>query len=176
MVIAHAIDGYKDKLGHYPPDNAVAGDPLHYAHSPLFYELRGTTAVMVNGTVTAFNTLDGSVSITPANVSAAFGIGGFINCTRTAGDEGQPAQKFLPDLSAGQYGDTTVNGANCRLLGCAFDGPNAFAADPTSPRKFNPWSYNSSSPTNNPNSYDLWVDITIGSKVYRINNWSTTGR
>jgi hypothetical protein len=36
----------------------------------------------------------------------------------------------------------------------------------------NPIRYNSSSPTNNPNSYDLWIDVVIDGKTNRISNWS----
>ena len=36
----------------------------------------------------------------------------------------------------------------------------------------NPWRYNSSSPTNNPGSYDLWVQLSIGGKTNLICNWS----
>ena len=44
------------------------------------------------------------------------------------------------------------------------------AASP--PHKINPYRYNSSSPTNNPRSYDLWIDVLIGGKINRISNWS----
>jgi len=33
-------------------------------------------------------------------------------------------------------------------------------------------SYVSSSPTNNPNSYDLWVDVVMNGKTNRLSNWS----
>jgi hypothetical protein len=36
----------------------------------------------------------------------------------------------------------------------------------------NPWRYNSSNPTNNPGSYDLWVDVIIDGKTNRFGNWS----
>jgi hypothetical protein len=38
--------------------------------------------------------------------------------------------------------------------------------------KITPFSYNSSKPTHNVNSFDLWVDVKIGGKTNRINNWS----
>jgi hypothetical protein len=37
----------------------------------------------------------------------------------------------------------------------------------------NPFRYNSANPTNSPNSFDLWVDLSISGKITRINNWST---
>jgi hypothetical protein len=36
----------------------------------------------------------------------------------------------------------------------------------------NPWRYNSSNPTNNPGSYDLWIQLVIGGKSNLICNWS----
>ena len=36
----------------------------------------------------------------------------------------------------------------------------------------NPWRYNSSAPTNNTTSYDLWTDILINGKAVRICNWN----
>ncbi len=36
----------------------------------------------------------------------------------------------------------------------------------------NPWRYNSSNPTNNPGTYDLWVDVIIDGKTNRFGNWS----
>ena len=38
--------------------------------------------------------------------------------------------------------------------------------------KVNPICYLSSNPTNNPNAYDLWVDVIIGGVTNRISNWS----
>ena len=56
------------------------------------------------------------------------------------------------------------------VLGTSLDGP--FVCEGTGGKKLNPWRYNSSSPTNNPNSYDLWVDVLIGGKTNRFSNWS----
>jgi hypothetical protein len=40
--------------------------------------------------------------------------------------------------------------------------------------RVNPWQYRSSGLNRfNQQSYDLWVDLVIGNKVYRVNNWST---
>jgi hypothetical protein len=38
----------------------------------------------------------------------------------------------------------------------------------------NPFRYNSSSPVNNVDKFDLWVDLDIGGKTVRICNWSET--
>ena len=36
----------------------------------------------------------------------------------------------------------------------------------------NPWHYNPINPTNNPDSYDLWIDVVWRGKTNRISNWS----
>ena len=40
------------------------------------------------------------------------------------------------------------------------------------PPTLNPWRYNSSSPTNNPNSFDLWIELNLGGKTFLVCNWS----
>lgn len=165
-LVSQAIEGYQQKLGHLPPDN-----PAKPTQNTLFYELRGTYLTN-NGSV--YEALDHSTSITAnkTTLNGLFNLDGFINCSRGAGgDEAQPAIKFLPDLKAGQYVDLPIGGTPVRLLGCVMDGPNA-VTDPNTQHPFSPWWYNCSNPTNNPNSFDLWVDVKIGSKIYRLGNWS----
>jgi len=58
------------------------------------------------------------------------------------------------------------------VLGAPLDGPLMFMDAALPPHKINPYRYNSSSPTNNPRSYDLWIDVLIGGKFNRISNWS----
>jgi hypothetical protein len=43
---------------------------------------------------------------------------------------------------------------------------------PTRAGIINPWHYNSSNPTNNPGSYDLWMDFISQGKTNRVSNWS----
>ena len=168
--IETAIERYKDKLGHYPPDNRISANPDPYALNQLYYELLGTT-----NSSGVFQTLDGSAQIADGSLPAVFGpnVTGFLNCARTGGDEAVNAVSFLKGLKPGQFLAIT-NGTSavpvCNLLGASLDGPlvyrNAIGA------KLNPWRYNSSSPTNNPNSFDLWIDVAAGGKTNRICNWS----
>src|SRR5882672_2734151 len=69
------IESYKEKLGHYPPDNP--GNPLL---NQLYYELMGTTN---DAGTRSFITLDGSTSLPTNAVRASFGPGvsGFVNST-----------------------------------------------------------------------------------------------
>ena len=155
-----AIESYKTSLGHYPPDNS-----LNPRINQLYFELRGTT-----NTGSTYRTLDGSAEIpaSPTAIQKYFGtVNGFINCTQSGGsDEGRKAKAFLPDLKPGQIGDISANASDrVKILVCSVPWPN----DPTG---LNPIRYNSSSPTNNPNAFDLWIDVIIDGKTNRISNWS----
>jgi prepilin-type N-terminal cleavage/methylation domain-containing protein len=162
---ASAIEAFKSKLGHYPPD-----DPGYPYCNQLYFELLGTTN---NGNL--YITLDSSaqVSAVPSTLQTYFGPGvsGFVNCNRgSAGDEGRAAINFLNGvLKPGQI--VEAPGTRVRYLICSIPWPY-----PTNWLHFNstanPINYNSSNPTNNPNSYDLWIDIVINHKVTRVSNWS----
>lgn len=159
-----AIKDYKAKLGHYPPDN-----PNNYAINQLFFELSG-----VGQSASQFQALNGSGYIAIGSVGTFYGnpsITGFVNLLRAGGEDGQVAKSFIKDLTPNQFMQVTANGAQGAVLGTIVDGPVMF-------QQFggtgfiNPFRYNSSNPTNNPNSFDLWVDIRVGSKTNRVNNWS----
>lgn len=169
--IAMAIDAYKDKLGHYPPDNSLLTNPDRFLLNPLFYELQGTTRTGA-GANEMFQTLDGRTNILVRAVPTAFGggVSGFVNCTRAGGDDLAAAHKFLANLKPGQYG--FLNNGVGLLTSSVLWPENLGPVIPGAPAGMNPIRYNSSSPTNNPKSYDLWVDIVIGSKTNRISNWS----
>ena len=91
-----AIDNYKSKLGHYPPDNP--GNP---SVNPLYFELLGTTNT---GTTTApfYVTLDGSARIAGSALKTDLGrVAGFVNCTPAGGgDEVRFATPFIAGLKA----------------------------------------------------------------------------
>ncbi|HEY9172930.1 MAG TPA: prepilin-type N-terminal cleavage/methylation domain-containing protein [Verrucomicrobiae bacterium] len=168
-----AIEAYKDKLGHYPPDSALPRT------NQLYYELLGTKLIN-NGTV--YETLDGSARIenTKSAFEEAFGhrpgqtvpsVTGFINCTRTANaDDAPPAKAFLTQLKPNQSAEIPPG---IRILACPVQWPadHDFQPIPSRPG-LNPWRYISTNPTNNPGAFDLWVDVTAGGKIFRISNWS----
>lgn len=170
--VALAIDSYKDKLGHYPPDNPLLTNPDRFILNPLFYELQGTIRTGV-GANEVFQTLDGRTNILVRAVPGAFGggIAGFVNWTRAGGgDDFAATNKFLANLKPGQYG-FLANGVG--LLTSTVPRPDSLGPVVAgAPAGLNPIRYNSSSPTNNPKSYDLWVDIVVGGKTNRISNWS----
>jgi prepilin-type N-terminal cleavage/methylation domain-containing protein len=166
-----AIDAYKTKLGHYPPDSPPNGANWTPWINQLYYELRGTTN---NGST--YITLDGSAQLNNTLVPTLFGPGvtGFLNCYQSAGgDEARTPTSFIKDLRPSAFLFVDVPGrGQAELLGTTLEGPPQAMLQGVNGGKLNPWRYNSSSPTNNPSSYDLWVDVIIAGKTNRISNWS----
>ena len=163
--IEMAIESYKAKYGFYPPDNP--GQPQL---NQLFYELQGTAQKGAE-----FETLDGQERILAASIPAVFGaaVAGFVNCTKAGGgDDSKAAEKFLNGLRTDQYSILTTTTARYGVLVCPVTWPaNLPPVIPGVP-EVNPWRYNSSTPTHNPKSFDLWVDILVGGKTNRISNWN----
>lgn len=177
--IATAIETYHSKRGTYPPDN-----PINPLVNPLFFELKGTVLTNLSG-IPTYVTLDGSAQMpnTPAAFQAAYGgapdVTGFVNYSTSAkGDDDKAApDAFLSNLKPNQSGipDTTTPAALLvRVLSCSvqIEDPANYLFASSDPKGLNPWRYVSSHPTNNPTSYDLWVDLVIGGKTYQVSNWS----
>jgi len=155
------IENYKTKKGFYPPDNTT--DP---AVNPLFYELAGTIYTPPPPTPPYYQTLNGEFKITTNAVGSCFRIGGFFN----AAQDKQEVVESYRSRKTSQYFEITTNGATIVVLGVPVDGAIQFAD--VRGKKFSPWQYVSSNPRNNPNSFDLWLDLLIGGKTNRICNWS----
>jgi len=153
-----AIKSYQARFGFYPPDNTNS-----VLFPPLYYELIGTRIDPNNPSV--YVTLDGAGQITNTMILSTFYETGFANSSAQAKatDEGQVATSFLKDLKPQQIGTNTDN---VKFLVCSA-GPESAGANGNS--RFR---YNSSHPTNNPSSYDLWVDIYYGGKTWRFGNWA----
>jgi type II secretory pathway pseudopilin PulG len=147
--LVNAIEYYKQVKGFYPPDN-VSNNTNDPVMNSLFYELTGTT-VAPNGAIL-------SVLGVPPATPAAFNAGGFVNASTDTNE----IKNFYKTLKPGQY-MTLTNAANVAftLLVVPYKGP-------TAP---NTWRYNSSKPAHNPDSFDLWADVIIGSKTNTIGNW-----
>ena len=170
-----AIERYHDKLGVYPPDNPPTHAPpaqlTDWATSQLYYELLGTT-----NSSGVFHTLDDSDQIAASALPGAFGAGstvtGFMNCSRGGEDGLAGGVPFVKGLKAAQFQRITnaPSPTPVMVLGTSLDGPLIFQSNQGA--KLNPWRYNSSSPRYNPKTYDLWIDVTAGSKTNRICNWS----
>jgi len=166
--VATAIEAYKAKYGFYPPDNP--GNPVR---NQLYFELVGTR---ITGPAADYETLDGRARLSQALVPTVFGagVGGFLNCTRaSSADDAPSAVNFLKQLRPGQFGMATIATAEVPLLTCSVNWPENHPSQPV-PEKpgLNPWRYVSRAATNNPGAFDLWVDILLGGRVQRVNNWS----
>jgi type II secretory pathway pseudopilin PulG len=174
-----AIEAYKARLGFYPPDN-----PVNPAINPLYFELSGT--LLTNG---VFQTLDGSGRIaappvTDFTVLYGTAVSGFANSSTSvrSTDDRPAATAFLANLRPNQIGQLVVNGNKVNaLLVCSVRWENSDPAmqvvspsgNPAAAELgLNPWRYISSNATNNPGSFDLWVDLLIAGKTNRISNWS----
>jgi len=167
-----ALENYKAKYGAYPPSNknpAIGNyDPLIL--NQLYYELSGVTRDASSGD---FTTLDGAAKITAKNYNTAYGVGGVENCTQGGGEDGISAVNFLSTFKQNQFVNTISNGvvANTTEIVTSIGGPDE-AYKPLGVSDLNPFRYNSTNPTNNPGSYDLWIDLRINGKTNRISNWS----
>ncbi len=154
--MASAIQEYHDRLGFYPPDN-----PADSGMNPLWFELSGTTNNGAN-----YVTLDGSGQMSVAQINAKFNRQGFANSGTRAHstDESGAVISFTSSLRAKQVEAPDSMLPLIKVLSCSVGAPPGAS--------LNPWHYVSSHPTNNPGSYDLWVDLVIGGKTYQVNNWS----
>ena len=168
--IEQAIEDYKTKKGYYPPDNPKN----QFFLNQLYYELSGT--VSSNG---LYTTLDGSDVLDPTQANPFMygqGFQAIVNTTKGAGDEGMAAQKFIRDLSPAQVARLHT-GIKILVGSVGWDSPVGqpvplFPTGPADAPKLNPFRYVSTNPTNNPKSFDLWIDIIVQGKTNRICNWS----
>ena len=164
-----AIDRYKAAYGFYPPDSAATVNNIPI--SQLYYELEGTTYDPTNQNYT---TLDSSAQIAAADVPKVFsGVNGFVNCSKPGTDESvRQAKNFLPDLKPRRIGTITNKNAPGELVAIlitSVGGPDR--TYPWGVPDLNPWRYISQG-TNNPGSYDLWVQLSITGTTNLICNWS----
>jgi len=160
-----AINDYHADLGYFPPDN-----PNGPVINPLYFELLGTT-----NDGNTYVTLDASAQISNLTgaINSTFGRQGFANTGRQAhssNERGAPTS-FLKQLKSKQIGGIPGN-PGIKILVCSVEWPDSGSSAPISNTTLNPWRYVSTHPTNNSDSFDLWVDLVLGNKTYRVNNWN----
>ena len=150
------IDAYKSKFGFYPPQNTNSPD-----HNTLLYELAGARRVV--GAPSPYTA--GNPGFETKFITSSFtellplGIGGVYGILN-APDDVTEVKHFLKNLKPDQYASLTPGTLS---LVVPVEGPGG---------KPNPWNYlTGANATNNPASYDLWVDIIAGGKTVRIANW-----
>ena len=167
--IETAIESYKQALGFYPPDSALV--PQVPAVAQLFYELSGTV-IRVANSQTNYQTVDGNETIPVNLIKTYFGREGFANASA---DKTQ-IRNFLGAVKESQYKEA-FTGVDVELLVAPVEGPVLAAVPGLAPWKadaerVNPFHYVSTKPAHRPGEFDLWVDIRVGGKVYRISNWA----
>jgi prepilin-type N-terminal cleavage/methylation domain-containing protein len=167
--LSAAISYYQSKKGFYPPDNTTMT-----TQSPLFYELTGTLQTNKTATPSLLSqqTMEILASGPAGQTFTLFNLPGFMNYT--ADPTELNSLNYFPGVKAGQqYGSFYIagnSGATFTLLGSQIPGP--YTTSTVAKVTLNPWHYVSSSPTHNPNSFDLWLDISIRGQTNRISNWN----
>jgi prepilin-type N-terminal cleavage/methylation domain-containing protein len=155
--IKSALDNYKTQYGFYPPAN-----PLNPAVNQLYYELSGVSANGGN-----YQTLDGASTIAVTAYVSTFNVNGAVNLVKSGGDvETVQARNFLPGLKANRIG-SYATGINLLTTSVPIRDPSYV---PVGVANLNPFNYTYPG-TNNPGSYDLWIDLKISGKTNRICNW-----
>ena len=180
--LATAIDSYFAEYNSYPPQ--VNGN---YGVNSLYHELIGTQyTVDPTPANSTFKTPDGRLTLNVEAVQEFFGMGGFANVNETGA-----AKNYLSAIAPNQTAlikitDPSLSGHTAQILIVEAEAPPGkaiMAMDPAltdrygaqdiegKPKTVNPWRYNSSNPSNNPNSYDLWAEIRVGDETIIIGNW-----
>ncbi len=154
------IEAYQNDQGFYPPGGLKPELP------PLYYELSGT----VRFDDGAYSTLAGGVNekLTGAEIKDVFGRDGFANSNP------ETAKRYFSSLKPGQHAAVkNTLGANVRVLVIPIEGPKTpeVLSKEDNTQRLNTWRYVSNNPTNNPASFDLWVDIIVRGETNTIGNW-----
>jgi prepilin-type N-terminal cleavage/methylation domain-containing protein len=163
--IQTALESYKAAYGFYPPSNPTPL-PDHQLFNPLYFELEGVT-----NSNTSYGTLDGSQMVSSNTLFNLCGVSGVVNCTHGSGEDIVRAKNFLTDLRANQVGGLKTGAGPMVVLVTTVGGPDT-SCQPLGVPILNPWRYNSANPTNNPGTYDLYVQLKIGGKTNLVCNWS----
>ena len=157
--IQTAIENYHAHYGTYPPGNSD-GTTAAALTNQLYYELTGVTT---NATPSGpgYQAIDND-SIAISDYTTVFGVAGVLNCTRTGGETPKPAVNFLTGLKPNRIGPATFYGKSVDMLVTSVGGPDDAYA-PIGVKGANPFRYKAPSPTNNnADSYDLWVQLSLG--------------
>ena len=161
--LVSALEAYKVKFGTYPPDHIVGRSPLvvDAVTNTLLYELAGVTLDSTNNTLTV-----GRLERADAGfVKGFFHCDGFTNCAASE----DKLERFLPvaDLTVLQlHDDPDVYSLGFPLYSEEIDLKAMYQMQVSS------WRYVSTSPTNNPKTYDLWIELKASNRTMIIGNWN----
>jgi hypothetical protein len=157
--VEQAIATYKIDKGFYPPDNKEGNKPVLPVPNALYYELGGA---VYDKNSDLFTPLLGGNPVLSADLNTTFHTRGINNAGIDDGGEGPRAKAYITDLKPNQHGKTV---SGLEVIGTTVDGPLMY-------NTINPFRYVSTNPTNNPSSFDLWVDVIVAGRTNRISNWS----
>ena len=183
--VSTAIESYHADIGSFPPDALLRNGVVNTVTNQLFYELTGTIYTERR----TYTSLSGSDEIGRPQINRFFGRDGFQNVARN-----QAEVKGYLDLKASEVGEISEN-PNIRVLKAPIPWPlkqiegnyqdvlgrnrsmeslRPYQGRNQRFRGMNTWQYRSSGLNRfNQQSFDLWADLVIGNKIYRVNNWST---
>jgi hypothetical protein len=160
--LVNAIEAYKAQFGVYPPDHVLSRQPLVVdpVTNTLFYELVGVIYSPTNKMFQA----GGMEAAEEKYVKDFFQIEGFKNCGQTP----DTITKFLkiepvPARQLHDDPDVFAVGFQVPYVGIPPEVVWEFDASP--------WRYVSSSPTNNPGKFDLWIELKTKYQRVVIGNW-----
>ncbi len=190
-----AIEQYKSKVGFYPPDHQLKnalGNVMYTRYgkpqvnpvlNSLYYELKGA---LVDISSESFIAIGDPVeyALGQNQVEAWFGVNGISNSGKS-----EDAIKSTFDgisesdvvlVSSSDIKSNTRPSGSVRLLSVPVSWPRQIQnKNPLGNTSINVWRYNSSNPTNNPASFDLWAEIPVKNKTtgdYElkiIGNWAS---
>lgn len=154
-----AIESYKAKFGHYPPDNIVNRRPLlvNDSTNQLYYELTGWVYSGSDGTA---QPLERGGVFHSATARKYFNTPSFVNASTNESE----VRNFLPSVKGDQVVKLPLNSANPDVALLKVAVPRAGV-------QVNTWHYRTTDPTNNPGRFDLWAEISVGNEVRVISNW-----
>ena len=176
-----ALESYKAAVGGFPPDAKFANGAVNMVTNQLFYELTGT--VYRNG---GFVSNQGGDALNRQVCRSVFGVDGIQNTSRNssqarsflelAGSDFEPliGNKFAEVnllIAPVKWPASALSGFDSR--GRAMEDYRPIKSQQLALRQLNPIQYRSSGRERfNTSSFDLWVDVPIRNKIYRVNNWS----
>jgi len=161
--ISGAIDAYRQALNFYPPDHVLQKNPLvvdAYTNQ-LLYELVGT----VHDPTNRYFMPAGFAPISEQMVQSYFQAVRFANCV-------EHPEKIRHFLDSSNINATLALHQKPDVALLAFF-PSWEGIEPElmSQIELGSWRYNCSSPTHNPGSYDLWIEIRTEQTNIVIGNW-----
>lgn len=163
-----AIQSYKNKKGFYPPDSPASDANTAGVTNQLFYELTGTLQTNSGGTL-SYKSLVNRDQMTAAQISTIFGVAGFVNSTPDTNE----LQNFMGAMAkSGMIASFSGGGTTYTIFGISMGGSLSNQLTSTDGKIINPFHYVSTNPTNNADSYDLWIDVIYSGRTNRISNWS----